>query len=169
MVCGPCGMFPLGAARGEAHDGLCMNDAQAIAQFLARETRWVRTMQALRTYHESQMGKVTTGIQWIGGRELGRFSWLGFYWHHEMIWFGYGLHEGVWRPLIEADNRCSVSAVLENLRTELSGTWESVAAEGNRYRRLWSGDGVAGNSETELEWFKARSRELHEFVVQPAS
>lgn len=145
-----------------------MTDAQAISEILVREQRWVRALQGLRAYHESQMGRVTTGIQWIGGKELGRFSWLGFYWHQEMIWFGYGLHEGVWRPLIEADNRCKVSGVLEAMKTELAGSWETVAAaEGNRYRRLWSAAEVAGQSESELEWFKARSRELHEFVVQP--
>jgi hypothetical protein len=54
------------------------------------------------------------------------------------------------------------------MRTELSGTWESVTTEGNLYRRLWAQSEVAGNSEREAEWFKARSRELHEFVVQPA-
>lgn len=144
-----------------------MSDADAIQQFLVREQRWLKALQALRGYHEAQMGKVTTGIQWIGGRELGRFSWLGFYWHQEMFWFGYGSSEGVWRPLIEADNRSKYGAVLDNMRVELCGIWESVTMEGNLYRRLWSPTEVAGKSETELEWFKARSRELHEFVVQP--
>ena len=144
-----------------------MNDAQIIQQFLVREQLWLQTLQALRTYHEAQMGKVTTGIQWMGGRELGRFSWLGYYWHQEMFWFGYGLHEGIWRPLIEADNRSKYCGVLENLRVELCGTWESVAAEGNLYRRLWSALPTSHTPEFELEWFKARSRELHEFVVQP--
>lgn len=145
-----------------------MSDAQAIQQFLVREQRWLKTLQSLRGYHETQMGKVTTGMQWIGGRELGRLSWLGYYWHQEMFWFGYGLHEGVWGPMIEADNRSRFSAVLESMRTELSGSWESVTTEGNLYRRLWARGEVAGESERELEWFKARSRELHEFVVQPA-
>ena len=144
-----------------------MNDAEVLQQFLVREQRWLQALQALRTYHEAQMGKVTTGIQWMGGRELGRFSWLGYFWHLEMFWFGYGLHEGVWRPLIEADNRSKYCGVLENLRTELSGTWESVAAEGTLYRRLWSPVTTSGASDSELDWFKARSRELHEFVVQP--
>ena len=144
-----------------------MGDAKIIQQFLSLEQRRLQTLQALRTYHEEQMGKVTTGIQWMGGVELGRFSWLGYFWHIEMFWFGYGLHEGVWRPLIEADNRSKYCWVLENLRTELSGTWESVAAEGTLYRRLWSPAKTAGTSETELDWFRARSRELHEFVVQP--
>lgn len=143
-------------------------DGEVIAQFLVREQRWLRTLEALRDYHQVQTGKLMTGIQWIGGRELGHLSWLGYYWHHEMFWFGYGLHEAVWRPLIEADNRSKYSGVLENLRAELSGTWESISAEENLYRRLWSKADVAGNSEAELEWFKARSRELHEFVVQPA-
>lgn len=145
-----------------------MTDAAAIHQFLVREQRWLKALHVLRSYHETQMGKVTTGVQWIGGRELGRLSWLGYYWHQEMFWFGYGLHEGIWRPLIEADNRSKFSAVLENMRTELSGTWESVSAEGNLYRRLWSQPEVAGESEREIDWLKARSRELHEFVVQPA-
>lgn len=144
-----------------------MTDAEAIRVLLNREQRWLQVLQTLRGFHETQMGKVTTGIQWIGGRELGRFSWLGFYWHQEMFWFGYGLHEGVWRPLIEADNRSRFATVLENMRSELSGVWETVSAEGTLYRRLWSSAEVAGTSEDELEWFKARSRELHEFVVQP--
>ena len=144
-----------------------MSDADVLQQFLAREQRWLQVLHALRNDHETHMGKVTTGVQWIGGKELGRLSWLGFYWHQEMFWFGFGLHEGVWRPLIEADNRSKYSAILENMRTELYGTWESVAAEGNLYRRLWSSPAAAGSSETELDWFKARSRELHEFVVQP--
>ena len=144
-----------------------MKDAEVLQQFLAREQRWLQALHTLRHYHETQMGKVTTGIQWIGGHELGRLSWLGFYWHQEMFWFGYGLHEGTWRPLIEADNRSKFSGVLENMRDELFGTWQSVAAEGNLFRRLWAPADVAGVSETELDWFKARSRELHEFVVQP--
>jgi hypothetical protein len=144
-----------------------MTDAQIIQQFLAREKRWLQTLQTLRSYHEIQMGKVTTGVQWIGGRELGRLSWLGYYWHQEMFWFGYGLHEGLWRPLIEADNRSRLASVLDSMRTELCGTWESVAAEGTLYRRLWSPAEGFGTSEAELDWFKARSRELHEFVVQP--
>ena len=144
-----------------------MSDAQILQQFLGREQRWLQTLQVLRAFHESQMGKLTTGIRWIGGSELGRLSWLGYYWHQEMFWFGYGLHEGTWRPLIEADNRSKFSGVLENLQAQLCGTWESIAAEGNLYRRLWSAPEIAGESESELEWFKARSRELHEFVVQP--
>lgn len=146
---------------------LKMNDADILQQFVSREQRWLQTLQRLHSYHESQMGKVTTGIQWMGGRELGRLSWLGYYWHQEMFWFGYGLHEGVWRPVIEADNRSRYSSVLEKLRVELCGTWESIAAEGNLYRRLWSAPAASSSSETELDWFKARSRELHEFVVQP--
>ncbi|HWL15381.1 MAG TPA: hypothetical protein VNR00_07235 [Opitutus sp.] len=146
-----------------------MTDAEVLHQFLAREQRWLQTLQALRSFHEAQMGKVMTGIQWIAGRELGRFSWLGYYWHQEMFWFGYGMREGLWRPLIEVDNRSRFSDVLESMRTELSGRWESVTAEGNLYRRLWSEPSVAGESASELEWFKARSRELHEFVVQPGS
>lgn len=146
-----------------------MNDAEIIQQFLAREQRWLQTLQTLRGYHEAQMGKVTTGIQWMGGRELGRFSWLGYYWHQEMFWFGYGMHEGIWRPLIEADNRSKYSGVLENMRTELFGTWETVAAEGTLYRRLWAVPEASRSSGTELDWFKARSRELHEFVVHPGT
>jgi len=79
------------------------------------------------------------------------------------------LRDGLWRPLIEVDNRSRFSDVLESMRAELSGRWESVTAEGNLYRRLWSEAPVAGESASELEWFKARSRELHEFVVQPGS
>jgi len=144
-----------------------MTDAEVLHQFVSREQRWLQTLQALRSYHETQMGKVTTGIQWMGGRELGRLSWLGYYWHQEMFWFGYGLQDGVWRPVIEADNRSRYSSVLEKLRVELCGTWESIAAEGNLYRRLWSAQAASCSSETELDWFKVRSRELHEFVVQP--
>ena len=144
-----------------------MNDAQVIRQFLAGERRWLQTLQTLRVYHETQMGRVTTGIQWVAGGEFARLSWLGFYWHQEMFWFGYGLYDGCWRPLIEADNRSKYCGVLENLRTELCGTWESVAADGNLLRRLWSSTDFSGDSQAELDWFKARSRELHEFVVQP--
>lgn len=145
-----------------------MTDAATIREFLIREQRWLQVLEALRSYQDVQMGRVTTGIQWIAGSELGKLSWLGYYWHQEMFWFGFGLHEEVWRPVIEADNRSRFSGVLENMRMELSGTWELVSAEGNLYRRLWSKADVAGNSESEMEWFKARSRELHEFVVQPA-
>jgi hypothetical protein len=145
-----------------------MTDAAAIREFLVREQRWLQTLQALRRYHEIHMGRVTTGVQWIGGREQGKLSWLGYYWHQEMFWFGYGLHEEVWRPVIEADNRSRSSVVLEHMRAELCGTWESVSTQGNLYRRLWSKSDVAGSSESEIDWFKARSRELHEFVVQPA-
>ena len=144
-----------------------MTDAEIIQHFLASEQRWLQVLQALRSYHETRMGKMITAVQWIGGREMGRLSWLGYYWHQEMFWFGYGLLEGVWRPLIEADNRSRYSRVLENMQTELGDVWVSIAAEGNLYRRLWSSPEGAGNSETELKWFRARSRELHEFVVQP--
>lgn len=144
-----------------------MTDAEVLQEFTQRQQRWLRTLQELRTFHESQMGKVTTQIQWVSGRELGRLSWLGFYWHQEMFWFGYGLHDKVWRPLIEADNRSKSSEVLRNMRAQLFGTWESVAAEGNLYRRLWSPAKSTGGAESDLEWFKSRSRELHEYAVQP--
>ncbi len=144
-----------------------MTDAELIAEFLAREQRWLRALHELRAYHEAQMGKATTGVQWIAGRELGRKSWLGYYWHQEVFWFGYGLHQGLWRPVIEADTRSKFSAVFDSMHAALSETWETVTAEGNLYRRLWSASEIAGKSEAEVNWFKARSRELHEFVVQP--
>lgn len=145
------------------------SDAEILQEFIEREKRWLQTLHALRAYHETQMGKVTTGVQWMAGRELGRVSWLGFYWHREMFWFGYGLFNGVWRPLIEADNRSKHSAVVEAMRTELSGAWETVTAEGNLYCRLWSAAEMAGETESELGWFQARSRELHEYAVPPGS
>lgn len=144
-----------------------MTDADVLRLYLQREKRWLQTLQTLRGFHESQMGKVTTQIQWVAGGELGRFSWLGYYWHREMIWFGFGLLEGVWRPLIEADNRSSCSEVLESMRTQLSGEWQSVVTAGHLYRRLWSPSEVVAEPERELEWWRARSRELHEYLVQP--
>jgi len=144
-----------------------MTDAEVLQQFLMREQRWLQVLQGLRTFHESQMGKLTTGIQWVAGRELGRISWLGYYWHQEMFWFGYGLNEGRWRPLIEADNRSKHSAIWQSMRTQLCGTWESVAAEGNLYLRLWAPADVAESAEKQVNWYKERSRELHEYVVQP--
>lgn len=144
-----------------------MTDAEVLQAFVRRQQRWLQTLHQLRTFHESQMGKVTTQIQWIAGRELGRLSWLGYYWHQEMIWFGYGLHNGAWKPLIEADNRAKCSEVLESMRSQLSGTWESVGAEGNLYRRLWSPADVLKKPDGALEWWQARSRELHEYLVAP--
>lgn len=146
-----------------------MTDAQIIREFLEREQGWLRVLHGVRDYHQKRMGKLITAVQWVGGKELGRFSWLGYYWHQEMFWFGYGLNEGIWRPMIEADNRSKFSAVLDNMRNELAGVWESVTTEGNLYRRLWSPVEVAGRFEAELEWFKARSRELHEFALQPGT
>src|SRR4051812_43355530 len=108
-----------------------MHDAEIIQEFLLRERRWLRTLQELRAYHNAQMGKATTNVLWVQGGELDRLSWLGYYWDNERFWFGYGLHEGVWRPLIEADNRSEYSSVWLSMRAELVGTWESVSAEGN--------------------------------------
>lgn len=144
-----------------------MTDAQVLHEFLQREQRWLHTLQALRSFHETEMGKVTTAVQWVGGRELGRLSWLGYYWHREMFWFGYGLHGAQWRPMIEADNRSRFAEVWQSMRHQLSGNWEAASAEGSLYLRLWSPDGIGGSSESETEWFKSRSRELHEYVVQP--
>jgi len=143
-----------------------MTDAEMLQQFVIREQRWLQTLTNLRAFHESQMGKAMTGIQWIGGREFGRISWFGYYWHQEMFWFGFGLHDGTWRPLIEADNRSKHSDVWQSMRTQLCGTWESVTAEGNLYQRLWAPPGIAEAVEPQLEWFKERSRELHEYAVQ---
>jgi hypothetical protein len=56
--------------------------------------------------------------------------------------------------------------VLQNLQEQLSDTWEAVVDEGALYRRLW-GDGVLPDAKSDLDWFRARSRELHEYVVQP--
>lgn len=148
---------------------MILSDTEILRVFLARERRWLDTLNTLRTYQEVQMGKLVTGVQWMSGKELGRFSWLGFSWHREMFWFGYGLFQDVWRPLIEADTRSRFSGVLEHMQEELNGAWESVAAEGNLYRRLWAPPDVAGESESELNWFRARSRELHEFVVPPGA
>ena len=73
----------------------------------------------------------------------------------------------MWRPVLDADNRSKYSSVFDNLRAELSGRWEGINTDGEPYRRVWAPLKIAGKSEQELEWFKACSRELHEFLVQP--
>jgi hypothetical protein len=84
-----------------------------------------------------------------------------------MFWFGFGLNGDRWQPVIEADNRSKYSDAWGNLGTQLSGTWETVTTAGNLYRRLWAPAGIAETSAAQLGWFKERSRELHEFVIQP--
>jgi len=144
-----------------------MTDAEVLREFLRREQRWGRTLQALNLFHQSHLGKLTTQIQWIGGRELGRLSWLGFSWHEEMFWFGYGLREGTWLPLIEADQRSKYSSVWQSIEAQLGRQWEAITTEGKLYRRLWAPASLAGSEHDELEWFKARSKELHEYLVTP--
>lgn len=144
-----------------------MTDAEIMQEFLRREQRWLRLLDDLRAYHTTQMGKVTTHAEWLVGGELRRFSWLGYFWHHEMFWFGFGLNGSRWEPLIEADNRSKYSDLWGNLGTQLPGVWEVVAAAENRYRRLWAPLEIDETSAAQLLWFKERSRELHEFIIHP--
>lgn len=142
-------------------------DAEVLLQFLQREQRWLHVLEDLRAYHKTQMGKVTTACEWMGGDTFRRFSWLGYYWYREMFWFGFGLNGERWRPMIEADNRSRYSDAWGGLGDQLAGTWETVTTAGNLYRRLWAPGEMAETSEAQLQWFKERSRELHEFVIQP--
>jgi hypothetical protein len=143
-----------------------MSDAEIIREFLRREHRWLSLLNELRVYHQTQMGKITTASEWVGGNERGRFSWLGYYWHREMFWFGFGLNDDRWQPLIEADNRSKYSDAWGNLGAQLAGTWEVVSAGGS-YRRLWAPPEIAEDSTVQLHWFRERSRELHEYVINP--
>jgi hypothetical protein len=143
-----------------------MTDAQVLEEFLVREKRWLALLEDLRGFHYAQMSKVTSRCEWIASQELRQHSWLGFFWQQEMFWFGFGYHERMWRPVIEADNRSKYSDAWGKLGDQLAGTWETVSTAGNLYRRLWSPATLAEETADQSRWFRDRSRELHEYVVQ---
>lgn len=144
-----------------------MTDAELIRRFAEGERRWLVTLGKLRDFHVERFGRTASATQWIGGVELGRFSWLGFYWPTQFFWFGYGFHGHAWQPLIEVDDRSASSVVIRRLQAEHCGPWRRVDGGVRPYLRLWSELPLAADSAVDLDWFQARSRELHEYVVVP--
>ena len=142
-----------------------MTDSEAFREFLIRHQRWMQTLQELRIFHSSLMGKSASDIRWMAGEEMGQFSWLGYFWNPEMFWFGYGWNRGIWGPLIEADTRSKYSQVWQSMRDQMRGTWETVSVAGGIYCRLWSQLDAEESAPVQLQWFKERSQELHEYLV----
>jgi hypothetical protein len=142
-----------------------MTDSEAFQEFLRRDQRWVQTLQELRVFHSSLMGKRLGEIQWMAGSEAGPFSWLGYFWDPERFWFGYGWNNGIWRPLIEADNRSKHSEIWQSMRDQMRGTWETIPVAGGVYCRLWAQVDAEESAAGQLQWFKERSHELHEYSI----
>lgn len=139
-----------------------MTDLELLRMFAAREAGWVSRLARLQEVHRKQFRRGVGPIHWMSGDTLGSHSWLGFYWKPEYFWFGYGLGEGVWRLLIEADRRSAASVAWNDLREDLSEAWAVQMSP--RYLRLWGPAADASDADQDA-WLLARSRELHEFAV----
>ena len=139
-----------------------MNDLELLRMFVAREADWVSRLARLQVVHRKQFRRTIGPVHWMSGDTLGSHSWLGFYWKPEYFWFGYGLHDGAWKLLIEADRRSAASVAWEVLREDLPETWPLETSP--RYFRLWGPAADAGGEDQD-RWLLSRSRELHEFAV----
>lgn len=142
-----------------------MTDSEIFREFMHRQRNWMQTLQELRSVHVSTMGKRVGEVHWLASPENGPLSWFGYFWEPEKFWFGFGWNDGVWRPLIEADLRSRHSAVWDNLRDQMGGGWETISVAGGIYCRLWSRLDSAETAAGQLQWFKERSHEIHEYLV----
>lgn len=142
-----------------------MTDAQKLVDFAQCEQRWFGVLGELRTLHASGFGKRMTGIQWLPDGGRGSFGWLGYYWETPPFWFGYGLRQGSWLPLIECDIRRCDPVFVTQLEANLPSTWRDVDRLGGCFWRLWSPAQCEGDAPAQMKWLSDRCRELHEFTV----
>ena len=142
-----------------------MTDAQNLLAFVQCEQRWLSVLMELRVLHGEGIGKRMAAVQWLPDASRGSFGWLGYYWEAPPFWFGYGLRDNAWLPLIECDvRRCDPAFVIQ-LEANLPSTWSDVNRVDACYWRLWSPVAAQGDRAAQLKWLSDRSRELHEFTV----
>lgn len=143
-----------------------MTDAEVLHLFLQRERRWSAVLHDLREFHVTHIGKEVTPVTWMpGSPTMGTHGWFGYYWRKEIFWFGYGLRGGSWLPLIESDRRSAHSESWNTLRQSLPQAWEVVDADSNAFARLWAPVDLDEDDESQRQWFRERSLELHEFAI----
>lgn len=140
-------------------------DAELLLRLARREAEWQALLEPVQEFHRNQLGRTVLPVGWVGGNVLGRHSWFGFYWKPELFWFGFGLHEGHWCPLIEADRRAAESQVWETLSEAMPSVWRIGGGPGGLYLRLWAQPTALDDPGGTQAWFLQRSRELHEFAA----
>ncbi|MBL9208150.1 MAG: hypothetical protein JNN01_23895 [Opitutaceae bacterium] len=140
-----------------------MTDGDLMRTLVQRCASWTALLEQLRIEHANNLGRKPEAITWIPGDTLGRWSWYGYFWSPERFWFGYGYHRGEWTPLIEADVRNPHAQSWLQLQIQLPGAW--VVDMGGCYARLWAALPPSASVETQFNWFRDRSMELHEYSL----
>lgn len=140
-----------------------MTDGEFLRQWILRGERWLSLLQDLRRFHAQELGRLPQAVAWVTGDTLGAFSWYGFFWEPERYWFGFGYRAGEWRPVIEADSRLPQIRYWMDLQNQIPGAWDVEVV--GIWARLWAPVDMVPDTPTQLDWFRERSRELHEFAV----
>lgn len=144
-----------------------MKDGAVWEAFVRCERRWLAVLLRTRALHENPLGKRMTPVRWLPERGRGTCGWLGYYWEAPPFWFGFGPQKRAWLPLIECDvTRCDPKFI-QQLESHLPAGWRDVDKKAGRYWRLWAPSKLEGDDGGQVEWFAARSRELHEFTPGP--
>lgn len=140
-----------------------LTDGRLVLLWTERSGQWHRTLAALHRHHERNLGRAPGPIHWIGSPDAGPWTWFGFFWEPEKFWFGYGLQDGDWRPLIEADTRQPAARAWRHLAEQLPEVWP-VAGAGS-YRRLWAPPEIGALARAHERWFRDRSQELNDYAL----
>jgi hypothetical protein len=143
-----------------------MNNTELLRLFHQREREWVTLLEHVRGAHFTAIGRQSGPIQWHADLNLGTHAWLGFYWLNPPFWFGYGLGQGGWSPVVDASGKgCPIGTVVR-LREQLPGIWHEVDFSSKTFWRLWAPAGTPEDNKTHQQWLVERGRELHEFLVE---
>lgn len=140
-----------------------ISDTDLVKLWTLRCGQWQRVLVALRRHHESNLGRKPGTIHWMGSPELGPWSWFGFFWEPEKCWFGYGLRNDNWRPLIEADMRQAHARAWRHLGEQLPTVWNYEKTPA--YLRLWAPAELGTGLRAHERWFRERTQELHEYAL----
>lgn len=143
-----------------------VNNTELLRLFHAREREWVQLIERVRGDHFATIGRQSGPVQWHADLGLGTHAWLGYYWLNPPFWFGYGLGQGGWRPVVDASGRGCPIGVVMRLRDQLPHIWREVDFSPKTYWRLWAPADTADEPEAHQQWLKERGRELHEFLVE---